>query len=115
MQTHWADTPYFEIGRDLNYPATCPNDEVRASSPPPCAVCDDEPIPYMLLRGPWLSRMGFDIGSKVSVRACSRFITISVVEPSTRMVSDPPPMLERQGVVDQWPLSERQSRPERTS
>ncbi|MGH8036792.1 MAG: SymE family type I addiction module toxin [Stenotrophomonas sp.] len=115
MQTHWADTPHIDESIDNHHLPPFANDVVRASSAPPCIACDDEPIPYMLLRGHWLRKMGFDIGAKVRVDASEGIICIMMISPPQPVARKPPEVILREGVVDEWPLSERQSRPEYAS
>ncbi|WP_313344362.1 hypothetical protein [Stenotrophomonas sp.] len=105
MQSHWADTPHIDYSNGSSPPAPWPQDEVGASSAPPCVVCDDEPVPYILLRGPWLRKMGFDIGAKVRVDASEGLVCIMMITPAPPVVSPPPTLLHREGVVDRWPLA----------
>lgn len=81
MQTPWADTPFVEFPKRKPYARPAPSCKVGAQVYP---IREErgsaEVIPYVRLRGRWLDKLGFDVGSRLKIDAEHGRITLTVIE-----------------------------------
>lgn len=81
MRTPWADTPFFEPPKRKPYARPAPSCKVGAQLYP---IREErgsvEVIPYVCLRGRWLDKLGFDVGSRLKIDAEHGRITLTVIE-----------------------------------
>lgn len=81
MRTPWADTPFFEPPKRKPYARPAPTCKVGAQLYP---IREErgsvEVIPYVRLRGRWLDKLGFDVGSRLKIDAEHGRITLTVIE-----------------------------------
>ncbi len=81
MRTRWADTPFFEPPKRKPYARPAPSCKVGAQLYP---IREErggvEVIPYVRLRGRWLDKLGFDVGSRLKIEAEHGRITLTVIE-----------------------------------
>lgn len=81
MRTPWVDTPFFEPPKRKPYARPAPSCKVGAQLYP---ISEErgsvEVIPYVRMRGRWLDKLGFDVGSRLKIDAEHGRITLTVIE-----------------------------------
>lgn len=88
MHKHWSDIPH----EDPSHPSSCPVCETLDTHPPLSAVGDAiaGSVPFVMLRGHWLTQMGFGVGATVRVAVTGTRLTMDVVPDPTLPARRPP-------------------------
>ena len=96
MRTPWADTPFFEPPNRKPYARPAPSCKVGAQLFPIREEYGSvEVIPYVRLRGRWLDKLGFEVGSRLKIDAEHGRITLTVIERSVPVPVKIPRKLQR--------------------
>ncbi len=96
MLTSWANSPFFEPPKRKPYARSPHRCKVGAALYPIREEYGrDEVVPYLRLRGRWLDKLGFDVGSRLKIEARQGRITLTVIERPVPVPAKIPRKLQR--------------------
>jgi hypothetical protein len=93
MHKRWPDTPYEELTRQHEPPCVTGGNH----APPPKADNPNQgPVPFLTLRGHWLTQVGLGVGANVRIEAFATGVTLRNIDPPGPLPRNIPTPLERE-------------------